>query len=155
MNISLSNQDEYCISNDGSNCFCNEEDYKDPDNYEMLHEQLLTPYCKHNYYGIRSSRDRVTMKGQCTNYNTSRSIYCYICNVEFKHKEWRNTFWGCNECFKEKVNSNSSNNGIYIQDIQLCIDCSISELIFHHNDIGRRTGLCSFKRSMLTKDLKI
>lgn len=63
----------------------------------------------------------------------------------------RNIFWGCNECFIEKVNSNFPIDSIGIKDIQLCTSCSVNELVFHHDDENRKTGLCSFKRSMLTK----
>lgn len=69
-----------CISRNGSNCFCNDCDYNDRDNYESTDDKLLTDYCKHNNFGIRSSRNRVTMKDQCDNYNTEVPIYCYICN---------------------------------------------------------------------------
>lgn len=149
------------ISDSSSDCSCNESNISDSDSdsssdsdsndKESLPNCNKRNICEHNKSGIKLFTDRVTIKGHCSNYNTEIPIHCYTCNSEFKHREWRIRFYGCNKCFKEKVNTNYYIDYIGIWDIQLCINCSDSKLIYHDsNNINRKRGPCSFI-SILTK----
>lgn len=150
INNNNTDDDTKCISKNGSNCFCNKEDFNDPDNYQFLEQHLLEnvpiEYCNHSYYGIKASRRNITLKGKCFHYSHKTSPSCYECKKPFLHLEWYTYFWGCNQCFEN----------IFLVDVKYrygilyCENCSEKRLLFNNNE-NRRTGSFTIKNKIPTK----
>lgn len=141
-----------CISKNKSNCFCNKQDYNDPDNYNFLEQHLLEDvplcYCKHYRLPMKASRRNVTLKEYCKNASYEIAPCCYECKKMFNHLDWYTYFWGCRICIMEIFLLEEE--GDDIAKILFCENCSNRRLLFD-NEFNRKTGSFITKSRITSK----